>query len=242
MEKPLAATAAECDQLISASRRTGRLLMVGLMRRFLRVNRWLKTVIDSGLLGAVHSFDIREGYRFDWPVTSVRFFAPEAGGVLKDLGAHTLDLARWFFGDLEILTYRDNSFGGAETDCVVELAAGGIPGIAEYSRGRVLRNSFVIRAERATVEVHHFGEWVRVSPGTSGRRPPLALHRRPRRWQTLVDLFVAEHAHFCEVVATRCTPAVPAEDGREVVAAMARCYQNRLPLELPWTTEGVATP
>lgn len=242
MEKPLAATTRECDELIAAARRTGRILMVGLMRRFLRVNRWLKAAIDGGRLGAVRSFDIREGYRFDWPVTTVRFFSPEAGGVLKDLGAHTLDLVRWLFGELEVLDYRDNAFGGAETDCVVELAAGGVGGTAEYSRGRVLRNSIVIRGERATVEAHHFGEWVRVGPGADGRRPPLSLYRYPRRWQTLVDLFVAEHAHFCEVVATRGKPAVPPEEGRAVVRAMEECYARRSPLVLPWVTEGVAAP
>lgn len=241
MEKPLAATTHECDRLIAAARAHGRILMVGLMRRFLRMNRWLKAVVATGQLGRIHSFDIREGYRFEWPVTSMSFFSPAAGGVLKDLGSHTLDLARWLFGEIEIISYRDNAFGGVETDCVVDLVAGGIPGVAEYSRGRSLRNSFVIHGERATVEAHHFGQWARIRPGSAGIRPPLSLHRHPRRWQTLLDLFVAEHAHFLDVVGSRTACQVPPEDGRAIVAAMEACSARRLPLELPWLTEGVTT-
>lgn len=239
MEKPLAATTDECDLLIAAARNHGRVLMVGLMRRFLRMNRWLKDVVAGGQLGRIRSVDIREGYRFDWPVTSVTFFSPAAGGVLKDLGAHTLDLARWLFGEIDIVGYRDNSHGGVETDCLVDFVAGGIPAVAEYSRGRSLRNSVIIRAERATVEVHHFGQWARIRPGDAGTRPPLSLQRHPRRWQTLLDLFVAEHAHFLDVVRYRTACEVPPEDGRAVVAAMAACSACRQPLELPWVTEGV---
>jgi predicted dehydrogenase len=239
VEKPLARTPEECDALIDCARTHNRLLMVGLMRRFLRVNRWLHAVLARGVLGPIRSFDVREGYRFDWPVTSVGFFSPSAGGVLKDLGAHTLDLARWFFGELADVRYRDNAVGGAETDCVVELTAGGVPGVLEYSRGRSLRNSFVVVGERATVEVHHFGQWVRVRPTVPGRRPPVVLHRYPRRWQSLLDLFVAEHAHFADCVATRQPVAVPPEDGRAIVSVMERCYATREPLELPWVTAGV---
>ena len=61
--------------------------------------RFVKRLLDNGVLGDIRRFDIREGFVYEWPVTSDFMFRREAGGgVLADTGAHVLDMALWLLG------------------------------------------------------------------------------------------------------------------------------------------------
>ena len=71
-----------------------------------------------------------------------------------DIGVHALDLLLWWFGECELVSYRDDSQGGLETDCEVHLRfQNGVTGIAELSRTRNLRNSCVIEGDCGTLTV-----------------------------------------------------------------------------------------
>lgn len=234
VEKPLARTREECDSIIDVAREHGRVLGVNLMRRFLSANRWLHDMLRTGALGEVRSVDISEGYAFDWPVTSFGFFSRDNGGVLKDLGSHTLDLVHWHFGTIEVLSYRDNAYGGVETDCLLEFTtARGVPGILELSRGRSTRNTFVVTGEHATVEMQHFGEFIRVSPSPGGH-VPAPLKRTPRGDQLLVDLFVESHADWLGAVHDRRAPFVDPTDAAAIVDVHERCRTTAQRWIMPW--------
>jgi hypothetical protein len=81
-------------------------------------------LLESGALGKIESFDFREGAVFNWPATTNSFWRRETagGGVLADQGAHVLDLLLWWLGDFTSLTYVDDSQGGVEADCRLELS------------------------------------------------------------------------------------------------------------------------
>src|SRR5436853_4304478 len=66
MEKPLATTVADGERMVSAAQAKGVVLSVGLLRRYLRIARWTKALLDSGTLGEIKSFDVREGFVFNW--------------------------------------------------------------------------------------------------------------------------------------------------------------------------------
>jgi len=233
-EKPLARNREECDAMLEAARRNDRVLAVNLMRRFLHANRWLHELVETGALGAVHSVDVSEGYVFDWPVTSFGFFDVNNGGVLKDLGSHTLDLVHWHFGRIEVGDYRDNAFGGVETDCLLEFrTASGVPGVLELSRGRSTRNSFVVSSDVATIEMQHFGEFIRVTPAPGASVPP-ALRHKPRGDQMLVDLFVASHADFLDAVRDHRPPFVDPADAAAIVDVHERCRTTAQRWVMPW--------
>ncbi|GAC1615698.1 MAG: Gfo/Idh/MocA family oxidoreductase [Ktedonobacteraceae bacterium] len=104
IDKPLAATVADAEQLIATSQNTGKLLSVFQNRRwdndFQTVRHLLNTELD--LLGPITRFESRfERYR---PVLRTEawreFGAPEeAGGLLYDLGSHLIDQAVLLFGE-----------------------------------------------------------------------------------------------------------------------------------------------
>ena len=122
VEKPMALTVAECDRMIAAAEASGRVLAVGMARRFYDAGGFVRRVIDSGRLGDVRTVDVREGYVYDWPVASDFMFRRAAGGgVLADAGAHILDNLLWWLGDVERVAYRDDARGGVAAACAIEL-------------------------------------------------------------------------------------------------------------------------
>ena len=237
VEKPMALSTAECDAMIQASDRSGARLAVGLLRRFAPTLRYTKEVLESGMLGPIRSFDVREGMVFRWPVKSAAMFSPKSGGVLADIGSHVLDLLLWWFGDIASVDYWDDAAGGVEADALLNLEmAGGISGHVELSRSRDLRNSCVIRGEYGTLEVGtKTDSTVTLTPArgaasltgraTSPNQPPPG---------NLGDLFAWQMADFVRAIQTGSAPAVPGLEGRRSVAIIESCYRRRQPLVFPF--------
>ena len=237
VEKPMALSTAECDAMIRASEASGACLAVGLLRRFAPTLRYTKDVLDSGLLGTIRSFDVREGMVYRWPVKSAAMFSPQCGGVLADIGTHVLDLLLWWFGDVAGFQYWDDAVGGVEADAVMNMEmAGGITGRVELSRTRDLRNSCVIRGDRGTLEVGtKTDSTVRLTPvhGTSSLsgRATLPNQQAPGN---LSDLFAWQMADFIRAIQTHSSPAVPGVEARRSVAVLESCYQRRQRLLFPF--------
>jgi len=237
VEKPMALTTAQCDAMIEASERSGALLAVGLLRRFAPALRWTKEAVTSGLLGPIRSFDIQEGLVFRWPVKSAEMFSPSCGGVTADIGAHTLDLMLWWFGDCASLEYWDDAVGGVEADAVLEVEmSNGITGRIELSRTRDLRNTCIIRGECGTLEVGtKTDSTIRLTPAhghtTLAGRATAPNQKLPA---DLADLFAWQMADFVRAIETRTAPAIPGAEARRSVALIEACYRRRQTLVFPF--------
>lgn len=240
VEKPMALSTAECDNMIQASKQGGALLAVGLMRRFLRSARFTKKILDIGLLGPVESFDVREGLIYNWPVTSDFFFRRETagGGVLVDTGAHTLDMLLWWLGDVLSFEYFDDNCGGVEADCELYLVMkNGSRGIVELSRTRNLRNTAIIRGEMATLEVGLHTNLVSLYPrGVDFRLsgPVTSVLEYVPFEQSLVDCLSMQLQDWLDAIRNGNSPCVPGTEGCRSVALIEACYAQRKPLKLPW--------
>jgi len=97
-EKPMARSGEECDLMIEAARRTGRLLTVGQVLRFWPEYRWLKEAVDSGRLGRLRTLSLQRignvthGWK-DW------FLDEALGGTqIFDRHIHDTDLVLWLLG------------------------------------------------------------------------------------------------------------------------------------------------
>src|SRR3954468_19830508 len=237
VEKPMALTTAECDRMIDASERSGATLAVGLLRRFGPSLRYTKEVLESGMLGTIRSFDVREGSIFRWPVQSAAMFSPQSGGVLADIGTHVLDLLLWWFGDAATLDYADDAAGGVEADAVLTLEmANGVTGRVELSRTRDMRNTCIIRGDRGTLEVGTKTDSVVTLTPARGHaalagRAAVANQAPPT---AAADLFAWQMADFVHAVQTSTPPAVPGKEGRRSAAVLDACYRRRQPLVFPF--------
>ena len=102
VEKTLANTADEAQELASLAGRGGGVSMVGYLRRFYVTFRKARELVTEGALGELASFDIH-AFSSDFLGAKPEDAASSArGGVLRDLGCHALDMALWYFGDLVI--------------------------------------------------------------------------------------------------------------------------------------------
>lgn len=103
IEKPLAKNYDESSNLCKLAKSFGGFNMVGYMKRFAVTFRKAKDLLDNQILGDLASFDAY-AYSSDFFGTDKNSKACTArGGVLRDLGAHVIDLSLWFFGDLEVV-------------------------------------------------------------------------------------------------------------------------------------------
>ncbi len=236
VEKPMALTADDCSRMNAAASETGCVLAVGLLRRCAPALRWTKQAIDSGMLGRIESFDIREGGVYRWPVASPSMFRREGGGVLADAGAHVLDLVTWWFGDWRSLRYRDDAQGGVEADCLLELEMrNGERGRVELSRTRTMPNTCTITGERGRVTVGTKTDAVvsviwRDGVELSARAN---AHGRPSP-TSLVDFFAPQLDQFVNAIRFGTPPAVSGIEAQRSIELLEACYGSREEWVHPW--------
>ena len=102
VEKPMARTALECEEMISACARAGVGLFVAYYRRALPRFATVKELLDGGRIGQLRSVSVRNeraaqvggagdgGWRVEPEISG--------GGYFVDLGSHILDLLDWLLG------------------------------------------------------------------------------------------------------------------------------------------------
>lgn len=240
VEKPMALRAADCDEMMRAAEATGTQLAVGLVRRFLSSFRLARAIIDANIIGAVESFDVREGLVYDWPTTSDALFRRETagGGVLMDTGVYTLDALLYWLGEVEALEYFDDNHGGVEADCELRLTMrSGARGTVELSRTRRLRNTALLKGTDATLEVSLHANKVSLHQGASTidvTKDARALGLKEECGG--LELFRAQLLDWAEAIESGRQPTVTGAEGRRAVALIEACYAQRKPLALPWLT------
>lgn len=103
-EKPLALTRADLEEIIKATEKSDKKLMVGQICHFTPSFMKAKEIIDSGEIGEVYY--VESEYAHDYvKLESVWRNDPIRHGVIGG-GCHAVDLLRWFVGDpIEVFAY-----------------------------------------------------------------------------------------------------------------------------------------
>jgi predicted dehydrogenase len=245
VEKPMAMTVRECDEMIAAAAAGRTVLAVGLDFRFFDASLFVRNLLRDGLLGEIRRFDLRQGVIPRWPFATDFLLKKEmaGGGVLADFGVHVLDLLLWWLGDWTEVEYRDDALGGVESDCEMRLTLGaGIAGTVEISRTRNLRNTCIFEGERATLEAGIWDSDPEIRLSIADREVALAGHARresgsglSRSGLNFADVFVRQIDDFARAIRGRREPFVPGSEGRRSLALIEACYERRQPLVLPWS-------
>lgn len=107
VEKPMARTAAECEEMIKACKQYNVPLFVAYYRREHARFKKIKELIESGEIGEVRSFH----YLYTSKVPSIDpnrswLMSKEyaGGGLLYDIGSHMIDTMTFIFGDIKMAT------------------------------------------------------------------------------------------------------------------------------------------
>jgi predicted dehydrogenase len=240
VEKPMALTVADCDRMIAAAEQSGAVLAVALNRRLFHSNRLVRTLVETGAFGRARAFRVSGEGLYPWPMRSAYRYDPAfaGGGILADTGIHVLDLLCWWFGECTSVDYFDDSEGGVEAECHIQLVfADGVSGDVVLSRVRDVPSEFGFEFEDGKLTFHNAGS--EPSPGCRlvvGDREwePIGEHGAVGPPTTRREIFRRQFADFAVAIQTGCEPSVSGREGRRSVELMERCYGARRRLEHPW--------
>ncbi len=256
-EKPMSSTCADAERMIAASRRSDKLLAIGLFRRFFPASLAIRDMVANRTLGQPLRYRIAEGGPFGWPAASATFFQKQHafGGVLHDLGVHALDLVLHWFGEATEVEYADDAAGGLETNCLVRLKhASGLEGEVRLSRDWNTANRYFIEFERgwigfspAKADELEFGlrSCVQVDKDNQEKAHPLAYRMRvcelAQHWGlpsagteslTYHQCFTEQLAQFMRAINREEPVFVPGEEGIRSLRLIEQCYANRKEMAL----------
>jgi len=240
-EKPLCRTLAEADEMIEACRRQGVLLMYAEELLFAPKYVRAKQLVDEGALGEVFlvkQWEEHNGPHMPWFWDVNR----SGGGVLLDMGCHSIEYARWVLGKPKVKSVSATMgtyVHGARTQgedhsfCLVEYEGGkiamaenswakpgGVDDRAEIYGSKGHTRADLLRGNALTTysEVG-YGYAVEKADTTKG----WSFTGYEEIWNYG---FPQEMEHFVNCVLGKEEPIETGEDGREVLKIILAAYQS----------------
>jgi predicted dehydrogenase len=246
-EKPMANNTADCARMNDVAHETGRVLAVGMIRRFFPAFAQLQHIVAGGGLGALQSFEYREGHKFEWEVTTPAAFRPrhEGGtGVLFDIGPHVVDHLAWTFGELRVHAYADDALAGIESNMSMEVESAACPGSIHLSWDSPQSNELRVLGStgEAVLRIDQFDQLAIRRGGAFEPQPitvafPADTAAAPRE---VLSPRSYPQAVYCQLVQTARAithgeaPAVDGPGGVRIVALLESALRMAQPLEMPW--------
>lgn len=239
LEKPMAATEREGRELIDSAQQSGAILQIGMMRRFWKINKALKKIMEEELLGKLQSVTMEEGGVLSWPVQSTAIFDPmqSLGGVLMDTGSHTLDLLQWWVQDEDyLLQYNDDNHGGVEADCSlgIDFNKTGVKARVNLSRIRRMPDVFFLKGTKGWIKLKPYGN---VFESSDRRIEKYIYEQYPveeLKQQAFLDLFTEQVQSWLSAIEQGTKPEIDAESVLPSIRMIEQSYKLRRQMEYAW--------
>ncbi len=233
-EKPMALSVAEGEEMLAASRRTGRKLMIAHMWRFDREILWLRELVASGVLGKVFKVKSHAIWLYEGPPPGAWFVTRDlaGGGALADMGIHSIDTLRYVLGEarpVKVLAnvgthFRDIALDDTAT-AMVEFE-GGIVGLVEagwyhlYADGlegytQVYGTQGYARALPSELQTYVAGVWSVTKPQMPARKQQCDL-----------PMYEAQMDHFLRCILEDKEPSPGGEDGLWAMRVLEAAYRS----------------
>ncbi len=250
-EKPMAMNRFEAEEMCAASRRSGKLLMIGFVRRFGNDAAILKKFIDGGSMGDIYYAKATYLRRNGCPG---RWFGDKAysgGGPLIDLGVHVMDLVRYLCRNPKPVsaygfTYDNLGYnrvsGGQSWIASDSSAAGGFKYDVEDFVGAYIKfdNGLTLNMEASfNLNIKHDVGNIELFGTKSGAKIDPQIELFTDMNGMLVDvkpcgdtglafngLFENEISHFVDCVANGTSCRAPAEDGLTLMKMIDAIYES----------------
>jgi len=256
VEKPLASSLSDCDNMLQAATSCGKKLGVVSQRRFYPACQRMKRAIMDGklgspLLGTVQMLGWRDEHYYamdSWRGT----WKEEGGGVLVNQAPHYLDILQWFMGEIDELfgVWKNLNHPCIEVDdtalAILTFKNGGIASltVSNSQKPGLFGKIHVHGGSGASTGVQTDGGAMFIA-GVSGiLEPPLndlwtipGEEKMLGKWRSEDTGFfnridAREYFHqlqiedFIEAVLTNRQPAITGEDGRVTVEIFTAIYRS----------------
>lgn len=253
VEKPLALTVDECDEMARRARASGRVAVVGFNMRWHAHVREARRRVARGELGRVKLARtvLTSGVRFGREFPAWRARREEGGGAVFELGVHHFDLLRYVLGSEAREVFAD--WTEDETATVAARMSDGAQVLAAFCEGTVESHELEIFGERGRVRVscYRADGFESFGAGDYDGSPRVRLRGLARATRALprmlaaartggeyVATYAAEWRHFVAAVRGEARPEPTLEDGRRALEiALAARESSRLRRAVSLTEE-----
>jgi predicted dehydrogenase len=249
-EKPMALNSEEAKAMKKVADESGKLLMIGFVRRHGNDAKILKDFIDAGDLGEIYYTKANYIRRYGNPGGWFSDKSRSGGGPLIDLGVHVIDLVRYLSGNpkpVSVYGVTNNSIGNRnhikiekgytsvdhkkdELCDVEDMAAAMI----RFDNGMVLNIevSFSLNVGKnvGTIEIFGTKAGAKIDPELSiySERNGYLVDITPAHKTALEfnGLFENEIKHFVDCILEKTECIAPAEDGIEIMNILDAIYES----------------
>lgn len=212
VEKPIADTVENADEIIKVARQNKVKLMVGHVERFNPAIIKLKELVDSGLLGKVVSISAKRVGPYNPRIRDV--------GIVLDLGTHDIDIMSYLYGEKikEVYASAGTIVHSHEDHAIITLSFGsGSSGVIDtnWLTPHKVRNLTVIGSQ-GIAEVNYIEETLRIFDQEWVRDAKIEK-AEPLKLELL---------HFIDCVQHDKKPLVSGEDGRHALAVALAAVES----------------
>ncbi len=249
-EKPMATSAREAREMLEAAKESGKLLMMGFVRRYGNDCRILKDFVDNGHFGEIYyakaTYLRRNGSPGGWFGWKER----SGGGPLIDLGVHVIDLTRYIMGNPRPVSvygvtfhklgdrrelkdqkgYTASSAEGTEPFDVEDM----VSAMVRYDNGSVVsvEASFSLNLKKDEGKIEFFG-----TKAGAKMDPELEMYVETNGYMADVNLctptelsfdglFENEIDHYVDCIVNGTPCKSPAEDGVTLMEILDAIYES----------------
>ena len=241
IEKPMAISVAECDEILAAAARTRKVVAIGYSTRFRESTMLLKELLQRDYFGRVRAFVHQFGTPGGWaPLSAYNLTkSSSGGGVMVVTGTHFIDRMLHFWGMPNQVAFEDDSEGGPEANCTARFSfPSGVKGMAIYSKTCSLPGGLVIETDSGKVVLQDFDDSnIQFSPAESPDLMQIVQSTPHMRRASHLPSFQAQLEDFRAACVDGRKPMVDGGEGRDSVALLERLYACRTPMAHAWRRE-----
>ena len=257
VEKPLASSLSDCDQMIAAAKKAQVKLGTICQRRFASPCQRIRRAIDEGkigrpILGMVHMLGWRDQAYYESDPWRGKWIE-EGGGVLVNQAPHQLDLLQWFMGSIKELygMWENLNHPYIEVEdtaiAVIRFQNGGLGNIlVSNSQNPALFGKVMVHGDNgASIGVQTDGGAMFIAGMTTINEPPLndvwtvpgetemLAEWRKQDTEEFNSVNPMEYYHerqiedFLAAVLEDREPLITGEDGRKTVEIFTAIYRSQ---------------
>lgn len=236
-QKPFAPTLADAKAMVAAAEKADIALMIHENFRWQTPILAVRAVLDSGVIG--EPFWGRVSFRSGFDVFSGQpYLARGKRFIIEDLGIHSLDIARFLFGDASRMTARTRrinpDIAGEDVATMLLAHDNGITSIVDVSYATKLPDepfpeTFVeIDGSRGTLRLGKDYKLTVHGPGGTTRSvvAPNLLPWASRPWHNIQESVALIQKHWVERLAEGREPDTSGRDNLKTLALVEAAYRS----------------